>query len=358
MIDEMDALVLTGPGAFEVRRVPIPTPEPDEVLCKVRAVAICGSDPEIIRGERAGIWPPAYPFIPGHEWAGEVVAVGGAIHGFRVGDRVAGQAHKGCGFCDECLAGRYNLCKNYGKPGTGHRHYGFVNNGAYAQYNAYSPKSLTPITNEVGFREAALIDTAGGAMHAMKLTGVTLGGTVVVIGPGPIGIIAMRAAKFLGASRVIVVGRGERLQTASRLGADAVVNFETDEPVSAIRSLTGGTGVNEAFECSGAKGSLCQAVEMVRRGGRIGLVGIPDEAIREEIPFRYVVSNEITICGSRANPNVSGPILSLLAGGVLKLRDLITHVFPLSEFRSAFETFIERRDGALKVVIEPNGACE
>ena len=142
---EMNALVLTSPGQFEIQRVPVPAPAPGEVLCRIRAVAICGSDPEIIRGDLAGTWPPAYPFTPGHEWAGEVVAVGAEVVGFAPGDRVAGEAHKGCGYCRNCLQGRYNLCENYGRPETGHRHYGFISPGAYAQYNAYSIRSVSPL---------------------------------------------------------------------------------------------------------------------------------------------------------------------------------------------------------------------
>ena len=125
----MKALVLTSPGAFEVREVSVPKPGPHEVLCRIRGVAICGSDPEIVRGGLAGIWPPSYPFIPGHEWSGEVVEVGDGVLDFKPGDRVAGEAHKGCGYCRNCLQGRYNLCENYGRPETGHRHYGFISQG-------------------------------------------------------------------------------------------------------------------------------------------------------------------------------------------------------------------------------------
>ena len=181
----MRALVLTSPGAFEVREVPVPKPGPHEVLCRIRGVAICGSDPEIIRGGLAGTWPPSYPFIPGHEWSGEVVEAGDGVLGFKPGDRVAGEAHKGCGYCRNCLQGRYNLCENYGRPETGHRHYGFVSQGAYAQYNVYSIRSINHLPQAVSFREGALVDTAGVTLHGMELTGITPGGTVAVIGPGP-----------------------------------------------------------------------------------------------------------------------------------------------------------------------------
>jgi L-iditol 2-dehydrogenase len=353
--DMMRALVLPGPGEFEVREVPVPVPGPYEVLCRVRGVAICGSDPEILRGDLAGNWPPAYPFIPGHEWAGEVVAVGDNVLDFKPGDRVAGEAHKGCGYCRNCMEGRYTICENYAKPETGHRHYGFITYGAYAQYNVYSIKSVSKMPSSVAFREGALVDTAGVVLHGMELTGITPGGSVVVIGPGPIGLIAMRMARILGAAQVIVVGRRSRLKAAGELGADLLVDFEKEDPVEAVRDATHGMGVHEAFECSGAAGTFNQAVRMVKKGGRVGLLGVPPDRVVEQLPFKYIVHNEIAIFGSRANPNVTRKIVHLIASGQLVVKDLITHVFPLDEFDIALDTFVNRREGAIKVVIEPNG---
>jgi L-iditol 2-dehydrogenase len=351
----MQALVLTEPGKFKIQEVPEPKPGPFEVLCRIRAVAICGSDPEIIRGDLAGTWPPHYPFIAGHEWSGEVAGVGDGVLDFKVGDRVAGEAHKGCGHCRNCLAGRYSLCENYGRSETGHRHYGFVTQGAYAQYNVYSIKSINKIPANVSFREGALVDTAGVTLHGMELSGITPGGVVVIIGPGPIGLIAMRFARILGAARIIVVGRGARLQAAGQLGADETINFEEQDPVATVRDLTDGLGVDEVFECSGAKGTFNQAVRMVRKGGKVALLGVPPDHVIEELPFKYIVHNEIAIFGSRANPNVSRKIVSLINSGQLVVKDLITHTYPLEDFARALDTFVNRREGAIKVVIEPNG---
>lgn len=350
----MRALVLPAPGKLEVETVPVPQPQLGEVLCKVRAVAICGSDPEILRGDLAGTWPPAYPFIPGHEWAGEVVAVGPGVVDLHVGDRVAGQAHRGCGVCPNCLEGRYTLCENYGRPESGHRHYGFITPGAYAQYGAFSVKSVDRMPPEMSFHEGALVDTAGVVLHGLELSGVTPGGVVAVIGPGPIGLIAMRLARLLGAARVIAVGRGARLEAARRAGADILVNFETVDPVKGVREATDGRGVDEAVECSGAPGTFRQAVEMVRKGGRVSLVGVPPNHVIEPLPFKYIVHNEIAIFGSRANPNVSRKVINLIAARQLAVADLVTHVFPLEQFSTALEYFVHRRENAVKVVIEPN----
>lgn len=351
----MKALILTRPKAFEIREVPVPLPGPHEVLCRIRAVAICGTDPEVIAGGFPGYWPPAYPFIPGHEWAGEVVALGENVFGFEPGDRVAGEAWKGCGLCDSCIAGHYNLCENYGITETGMRHYGFRHQGAYAEYNAFSVKSVHKMPANVSFVEGSMVDTAGPGMHCIDMTGVTAGGTVAVIGPGPIGLCAMQAARARGTCRVIVVGRGARLQAAGRLGADVLIDFEKEDPVTAVRTATDGAGVHEVIESSGAPGTLVQAVMMAREGGRIGLLGVPPDAVTEAIPYKYVCRNEIAIFGVKANPNVAARILRMVAAGRINLKDLVTHVFPLERFGDALDTFVQRRDGAIKVVIEPNG---
>jgi L-iditol 2-dehydrogenase len=353
----MRALVLPAPGKFEIRDVPVPSPDAGEVLCKVRGVAICGSDPEILRGDLAGTWPPAYPFTPGHEWSGQVVAVGPGVVHLEIGDAVAGQAHKGCGYCRHCLAGRYTICEHYGRPETGHRHYGFVTQGAYAQYVAISMKSVNAMPRTMSFLEGALVDTAGVVLHGLELAGITPGGTVAVIGPGPIGLIAMRLARVMGAARVIAVGRGARLQASRQSGADVLVDIEDGDPVKAVREAGSGLGVDEAIECSGAAGTFRQAVEMVRKGGRVSLLGVPPDKVVEPLPFKHIVHNEIAIFGSRANPNVSHKVIALIAAGQLRVADLVTHRFPLEEFSTALDVFVHRRDGAIKVVLEPNGDC-
>ncbi len=352
--NQMRALVLTSPGKFEIQTVPVPEPAAGEVLCRVRAIAICGSDPEILRGDLAGTWPPAYPFIPGHEWAGQIVALGPGVVDLQLGDRVAGQAHKGCGVCRNCMEGRYTICESYGFPESGQRHYGFISQGAYAQYIAISVKSVNRIPAIMSFCEGALVDTAGVVLHGLELSGVTPGGAVAVIGPGPIGMIAMRLARVLGAAKIIAIGRGARLEASRKAGADVLVNFEKSDPVKAVRDATHGIGVDEAIECSGAAGTFRQAVEMVRKGGRVSLVGVPPNSVVEPLPFKYIVHNEIAIYGSRANPNVSGKVISLIASRQLQITDFVTHTFPLEDFATALDYFVHRRENAIKVVVEPN----
>lgn len=355
---KMKAVVLTEPGKFEVQQIPVPVPADDEVLCKIMAVSICGSDPEIFRGDLAGSWPPAYPFVAGHEWAGIVVSAGKNVTEYRPGDRVAGEAHCGCGKCENCMKGRYTLCLNYGNKPAGHRHYGFIDNGAYAQYQVYKPKALTPLPDSLTFAEGSMNDTVGVALHGVELTGVTPGGTAVVIGPGPIGLAAMRLAKAMGVARVIVVGRGDRLTFAKNVGADEVVDFSKEDPVSAVRKLTNEVGADEIFECSGAPGTVVQAIKMARRGGKVSMIGVAKDSVIEQVPSKYIAYNEIMVVGSKANPNVSKRVLQLMASGQVPVKDLISHRFEIDNMANALDVFVGRKENVVKVVICPHGVEE
>ncbi|MDD4495749.1 MAG: zinc-binding dehydrogenase [Eubacteriales bacterium] len=349
------AVVLTGPNEFSVKNVVVPVPGYEEVLCKIKAVAICGSDPGIIRGDSFGVFPKAYPFIAGHEWAGEVVAVGPDVHEFKIGDRVAGEAHKGCGYCSNCKMGRYNQCLNYGQGDYAHQHYGHNTNGAYTQYQKYSIRSLTHLPDHLSFEEGSMCDTASVALHGIELCGMEAGCSIAVVGPGPVGLCVMRLAKLLGAAKVIVVGRGERLQAAKRFGADEIVDInEVSDVPAAVRELTDGIGVYSAIECSGASGTLEQCVRMARKGGHVALVGLPKKETMEAIPLKYTAMNEISIHGSRANPNTSGKVISLMSSGMFDVKEFITHRFGIDDFSSALDTFVARKDNAMKVVILPN----
>jgi L-iditol 2-dehydrogenase len=350
----MKACMLTGVNQFAIREIPVPTPGPFEVLCRIKAIAICGTDPEIVKGKHLNRnWPPEFPFVLGHEWSGEIVELGEGISGFKVGDRVAGEAHKGCGHCANCLKGQYTLCLNYGKGETGHRHYGFTNPGANCEYNAYSIKAIRKIPPSLSFPHAALLDTAGVALHGIKLIGITPGGTVAVFGPGPIGLCAMQIAKGLGAKNVVMVGRKPRLSVAKEIGADHVIDFEKEDPVARIMEITQGLGADEVLECSGAAVTPGQSIDCVKKGGKIDLIGFYDDEHADIPSITKLVVNEILITGSRANPNVSDEVIRLFQAGVLKGDKVVSHRFPLEKYAEGFDTFVNRKDGAIKVVIEP-----
>jgi len=230
---------------------------------------------------------------------------------------------------------------------------GFTNPGANCEFNAYHVKAIRRIPDNLSFAHASLLDTAGVALHGIKLIGVTPGGTVAIYGPGPIGLCAMQIVKGLGAKTVIMVGRRHRLKVAGEIGADHLVDFEKEDPVKRIREITGGVGVDEALECSGAEAAPRQCVHSVRRGGRINLIGFYEDEKVAVPPMTKLVLDEIMMVGSRANPNVSDEVLSLFEAGVIKGERVVSHRFPLKAYPEAFDTFVNRKDGAIKVVVEP-----
>jgi L-iditol 2-dehydrogenase len=347
----MDALVLHEPDRFSVEDVPRPSPGQNEVLCKVYAVALCGTDPHIIAGDYPGFWPKSFPFIPGHEWSGKVVEVGpGAdAFGWTVGTRVAGTSHAGCGFCRNCVAGRYNVCENYGDERV-HRQYGHYTQGSYAHYVVHSIKSVFSIPDSIGWDEGAMLDPTAIALHTVKRGGHSPGDTVVVVGPGVMGLLVAECAVGLGAGRVLVVGRGERLAKAASRGYETV-DVTREEPVARVLELTGGRGADVALECSGDPASVGRCAAMLRRGGRAAVVGIPLEDVR--VPMQTIVLDELDVVGVRAAAGEMPEAVALVSAGKLHPGELITHRFALRDFADAYATFTERRAGALKVIVYP-----
>ncbi len=347
----MRALVVSGPNDFAVRDVERPTPGPYEVLCRVRATAICGTDPHVIQGHYPDFWPKEWPLIPGHEWCGDVVELGdgAAALGWRVGTRVAGTSHAPCGYCRRCVEGRYNICENFGVDGL-HAQYGHNAPGAYAEYVVHSVRSVFAVPDALSDEEAAMLDPAAIALHTVIRGGHRAGDAVVVVGPGVMGLLAAECAHALGAGRVLVVGRGPRLAKARELGHE-VVDFAQDDPVQGVRAATGGVGADVALECSGAPDAVAQSVEMVRKGGRVAVIGI---ALKDaSLPMPRTVLDEIDIVGVRAAAGEMPRAIELAATGRIRLRELITHRFALEDFAEAYATFTERIDGALKVIVRP-----
>jgi L-iditol 2-dehydrogenase len=351
----MRALVVRAPDEFTVEDVERPRPGDFEVLCRVRAVAICGTDPHIIQGHYPGFWPKAWPLIPGHEWCGDVVEVGAgaAALGWEPGTRVAGASHAPCGYCRRCIEGRYNICENFGVEGL-HAQYGHNADGAYAEYVVHSVKSVFPVPDTLSDEEAAMLDPTAIALHTVIRGGHRAGDTVVVVGPGVMGLLVAECARALGAGRVIVVGRGQRLDTAAALGHDTV-DFTASDAVAAIRERTGGLGADVALECSGAPDAVGQCVGMLRKGGRAAVIGLPLEDAR--LPMQRLVLDEIDVVGVRAAAGEMPRAIELVAGGRIRLRELITHRYSLEDFAEAYATFVERRDGALKVIVRPGATA-
>lgn len=347
----MRAAVLNEPGDLELRTVPIPEPESGEVLVRVRACGVCGSDIEI----RDHGWlqeGTEYPLIPGHEWTGEVIATGPETYEFEVGDRVADETHSGCGYCRNCKVGRYTACLNYGQREKGHKHFGFTVDGGYAQYCAIRERNLHHLPEELSFQEGTLITTAACSLYGVERADVQAGDFVAILGPGPIGLTAIQCARYAGAGTVLVTGtRESRLDVAEEIGSDYTVNINENDPVERAQELAGEGGPDVVIETAGVHETIRQAIEMVRPAGRIGIIGNPGEG-NTPIPTQEIVNGDLDVYGVKAQgQNSAERITRLMACRDVNCDPLITHEFELEELHEAMRVFEEREGGAIKVVV-------
>src|SRR5438477_5828819 len=277
----MKAWVLGNREELTLVEKPVPQPGRAEVLVRVDAIAVCATDIEIIRhGLPAmidGELPRIRGFTPGHEYMGTLVRLGPTVDEFQIGDRIAVEVHAGCGRCRRCREGMYTSCLNYGWREKGHRANGFSTDGGFAEYAVNNINPMVHVPDDMSDEEATLIVTSGTAMYGLDVMGGIIAGEAVVItGPGPIGLMGVGVAKALGAQPVILTGtRQRRLEMGKRLGADEVVNVNSEDPVEAGQRITRGKGVQYVLVCLGAPNVLNEDVRIVHRGGRYCLAAIP-----------------------------------------------------------------------------------
>ena len=363
----MKAWVLDGAEELRLTEKPVPEPGPAEVLIRIDAVAICGTDVEIItKGLPAWIkggLPFNKNFTPGHEYMGTVVKLGGGVDEYKIGDRVAVEIHAGCGRCERCRMGMYTSCLNYGMnyadSNKGHRANGFTTDGGFAEYAVNHINTLVHVPDNMSDEEATLIVTAGTAMYGLDVLGGLLAGeSLVVTGPGPIGLMSVAVGKALGAEPVILTGtRDARLQLGIKLGADHAVNVHKENPVEAVKRITKGKGVHYVMECSGAPNALNEAMDMVNRGGRICLAAFPGEPVPVELA--KLVRNNIYVFGIRGEGNrATHRAAALMAQKRFDAKLMHTHTFTLEEVPKGFKYFRERIEDAIKVVIKVHGREE
>lgn len=342
----MKAVVLAEPNDFAIREVPTPRLEAGQALLRVMASTICGTDQKIFAGQFPGT---RFPHIPGHEFAGEVVELGPRVDDVIVGDRVGVEVHVGCGGCARCLEGQYQLCLNYGRTDKGHAHIGFTVPGGLAEYAAVSVKALHKLPAKLSFDEGAFCDNIGIALYAVERGQLRAGERVAVIGAGAFGALASQVARALGAARVVLVGtRAERIERLKG-AADAVV-----DRVELASDAAGGP-IDLVVEFAGTAEAARQAIQLARRGGRVVLAGATGPG-RElsGVDLSTIVRGHLDIYGSLANPRgISGRGLELMARGAVDVKPLITHCFALSDFAEAWQTFVERREGAIRVMLHP-----
>lgn len=344
----MQALVKTaaGPGNMELRQVPVPTIDQDEVLIRVKACGICGSDLKIQDDHH----PFTPPVVVGHEFSGEIVEVGALVTGWQGGDRVVSEQHIGaCGRCQQCLTGNAFACAAKRAPG-------YFTDGAFTEFIKVPACLLHRIPDQLSFVEAAFTEPAAVAVHGvLERTGISPQDIVLVQGCGPIGLAAAKMAQVAGAAKVILTGidRDEttRLPKGRELGIDHVVNVMGTDLKEFIDDLTKGEGADVVIELSGALSAIRQSFELARRRGRVGIIGQPprDDI---EIPYREALFKALVVVFSYSSKYTSWErALSMFAGGALKPAHFITHTLPLTDWEQGFD--LSRSGEAVKVVLEP-----
>lgn len=361
--ERMRAWVLGRPNELTLIEKPVPEPRAAEVLVRIGATAVCATDLEVISHGQPALVQGGLPFernfTPGHEYMGTVVKLGPGVDEFTVGERVAVEIHAGCGRCERCREGMYTACTNYGMNygdhDKGHRANGFTTDGGFAEYAINHINTLVRVPADMSDEEATLIVTAGTAIYGLDvLGGLIAGQTIVVTGPGPIGLMAVGVAKALGASPVILVGTRQdarRLEIGRQLGADALVCVDDEDPVQAVHRMTGGKGAHYVMECSGAPNAVNQAARIVSRGGRICLAAFAKEAVL--VDLAYVVSNNLYLFGIRGEgKSATRRAAALLAQKRFAAKLIHTHTFAFDKVPSALRQTRERIDDAIKVVVK------
>jgi|TARA_B110000967_G_scaffold42475_1_gene42459 threonine dehydrogenase-like Zn-dependent dehydrogenase len=359
----MKAWVLGDPDQLSLVEKPIQMPGKAEVLLRIDAVAICATDLDVISHGPPAMIEGGLPFnknfTPGHEYMGTVVALGPSVDEFEIGDRVTVEIHSGCGQCKRCRMGMYTSCHNYGlnygNVNKGHRANGFTTDGGFKQYAINNINTLIKVPDKMSDEEATLVVTAGTTMYGLtELGGLIAGESLVVIGPGPIGLLGVAVAKALGAGPVILVGtRDSRLEIGKKLGADYILNINNEKDiVQSVKSIAGDKGVDYVVECAGTEQALNDAIMMTNRGGKICLAAFPHEPVKINIP--HMVINNIYMYGIRGEGrSATHRAMAFMNEGRFDAKIVHTHTFNMKELPTALKYARERIDGAIKVVIKP-----
>lgn len=342
----MEALLLKQYKQLELTKMPKPEIGPDEILVRVRACGICGSDVHGFDGSTGRRIPP---LVMGHEAAGEVAAAGSNVHDLRRGDRVTFDSTIYCGQCFHCLRAEVNLCERREvlgvSPGPYRRH------GAFAEYVAVPRRIVYRLPDSLTYEQAALIEAVSVAVHAVGL-GPQNPQSAVVVGTGMIGVLAVQALRAAGCNHLIAIDVDDaRLDQSVRLGATAAINSRTSDAAALVRDMTDGRGVELAVECVGATDPIRTAIACVRKGGAVTLVGNIAPTI--ELPLQEVVTRQIRLQGSCASSGEYPRSIELMASGVIQVDSLISAVAPLAEGPSWFDRLYRREGNLMKVILRP-----
>ena len=341
----MKAAVLYKIGDLRVEERPRPVPAADEVLVRIKAVGICGSDLHFYHEGRIGEKVVERPYVLGHEASGEVEEVGSAVVGFKVGDRVCLEPGIPCRKCAFCKRGEYNLCPN------GVYQSGPHTDGFFQEYTAIPADFVFHLPEQMDWIEGSLIEPFAVGLHATWRGDVQPGQSVAILGSGPIGLATLLASANHGATTTIVADViDQRLALATELGATHVINAAKVDTVAEVQRLTGGLGADVVFETAGAVPTTQQSLFAARKGGTVVLVGMTSQS---SLPFDTLrlLRAELNVKGCFRYANQFPKAVALARAGRANLKPLATHTFPLEQIQEAFEFSLNRKDVAIKVVV-------
>ncbi|WP_019640486.1 NAD(P)-dependent alcohol dehydrogenase [Paenibacillus fonticola] len=343
----MDAAVLNKPMDIEIKQVPVPSIKEDEALVKVYCIGVCGSDVHYYEHGRIGRYVVEKPIILGHELAGEVVQVGTKVDNVSVGDRVAVEPGVACGRCEYCKSGRYNLCPDVVFMATP------PVDGAWAEYVAVRSDFLFKLPDEMSFEQGALLEPLSVGMHAMIRGKVSPADRMLVTGLGPIGLLAIQAAKIYGVTEIYATDVVPfRQELALKMGAAAVIDPSKENLKERLDELTGGQGVTIVVESSGNGRAIADAFGAVNRGGRVVLVGMPAAS---EIPvdINTIIDGEIDVYGLFRYANTYPSAIQALSKSDINIEQVITHKYALKDIQEAVEVARTEKETSIKVMIYP-----
>jgi L-iditol 2-dehydrogenase len=345
----MDALLMKQYMHLEMVQMPEPEIGPEDILVRVRACGICGSDVHGLDGSTGRRIPP---IVMGHEAAGEVAATGSAVTDLKQGDRVTFDSTIYCGRCFYCERGQVNLCENREvmgvSPGPYRRH------GAFAEFVAVPRRIVYRLPDNLSYEQAALIEAVSVGAHAVNLSGPPAdpADLAVVVGSGMIGLLTVQALRAAGFARVVAVDVDDaRLAMAKKLGASEVFNSKTGDAAASVRQLTEGRGAALAIECVGATDPIRSAIACVRKGGAVTLVG--NFAPSVDLPLQEVVTRQLRLQGSCASSGEYPAAIDLMASGAIQVDPLISAVAPLAQGASWFERLYRHEPNLMKVILRP-----
>jgi len=343
----MKALLLSQYNQLDIADLPAPVPGVDEILVRVAACGICGSDVHGYDGTSGRRIPP---IVMGHEAAGVVASAGPGVSKFKPGDRVTFDSTVYCGQCEFCLGGDINLCNNRQVIGVSCGDYRRA--GAFAEYVVVPQRIAYHLPDALEFQQAAMLEAVSVALHAVRVSEMKGGETVLVIGAGMIGLLTLQAARAGGASRVLVADIDRsRLQTAEKIGADETMLLSGAELTKEIYRRTDGRGVDLVLEAVGRDETIAAGIASVRKGGTVTLIGNISPEVK--IPLQVVVSRQIRLQGSCASSGEYPQAMELMANGKIQVKQLITAVAPLSEGPRWFARLHAGEPNLMKVVLDP-----